>query len=68
MRNIGHFIDGKETQGASGRFGDVFNPATGEVESRVALASAADLDAAVKKRRLGPARAGRRRIRSGAPG
>jgi malonate-semialdehyde dehydrogenase (acetylating)/methylmalonate-semialdehyde dehydrogenase len=48
MRNIGHFIDGKETEGASGRFGDVFNPATGEVESRVALASAADLDAAVK--------------------
>jgi malonate-semialdehyde dehydrogenase (acetylating)/methylmalonate-semialdehyde dehydrogenase len=31
MREIGHFIGGKEVKGASGRFGDVFNPNTGEV-------------------------------------
>ncbi|MFC3704550.1 CoA-acylating methylmalonate-semialdehyde dehydrogenase [Devosia honganensis] len=47
MRTIGHFIDGSETQGQSGEFQDVFNPATGEVQARVALAGAADLEAAV---------------------
>src|SRR5690606_34337578 len=36
-----------ETQGQSGEFQDVFNPATGEVQARVALAGAADLEAAV---------------------
>ncbi len=47
MRKIGHFIDGVETQGEAARFQDVFNPATGEVQAQVALASAGDLDAAV---------------------
>lgn len=47
MRSIGHFIDGTETSGDGGQFQDVFNPATGEVIARVALASQADLDAAV---------------------
>ncbi len=47
MRTINHYIGGKEIAGSSGRFGDVFNPATGEVQARVALASKADLDAAV---------------------
>jgi malonate-semialdehyde dehydrogenase (acetylating)/methylmalonate-semialdehyde dehydrogenase len=47
MRDITHFIDGAAVQGTSGRFGDVFNPNTGEVQARVALASAAELDAAV---------------------
>jgi malonate-semialdehyde dehydrogenase (acetylating)/methylmalonate-semialdehyde dehydrogenase len=47
MRDITHFIDGAAVAGASGRFGDVFNPNTGEVQARVALASAAELDAAV---------------------
>jgi len=47
MRMIGHWINGKEVAGASGRFADVFNPATGEVQAQVALASKADLDAAV---------------------
>ena len=47
MRTIGHFIDGVETQGEATGFQDVFNPATGEVQARVALASAADLNAAV---------------------
>ncbi|HEX9703006.1 MAG TPA: CoA-acylating methylmalonate-semialdehyde dehydrogenase, partial [Rhodospirillales bacterium] len=35
-----HFIDGQKVKGAGGRFGDVFNPATGEVAKRVPLASA----------------------------
>jgi malonate-semialdehyde dehydrogenase (acetylating)/methylmalonate-semialdehyde dehydrogenase len=47
MRTIGHFIDGVETTGSSAQFQDVFNPATGEVQARVALATKADLDAAV---------------------
>jgi len=48
MQEIGHFIDGKRVPGRSGRFADVYNPATGEVQARVALASAAELDAAVQ--------------------
>ena len=48
MRDISHFIDGASVAGTSGRFGDVFNPNTGEVQARVALASAAELDAAVQ--------------------
>ena len=47
MRRIGHFIDGVETEGKAAGFQDVFNPATGEVQAQVALASAADLEAAV---------------------
>ena len=39
MREIGHFIGGKEVKGASGRHGDVFNPNTGEVQAKVAFAS-----------------------------
>src|SRR5207302_9644722 len=48
MSDISHFISGKRVQGSSGRGGDVFNPATGEKVRRVAFASAADVDAAVK--------------------
>ncbi|BDG05392.1 CoA-acylating methylmalonate-semialdehyde dehydrogenase [Anaeromyxobacter oryzae] len=44
---IGHFIGGKARAGESGRASDVFNPATGAVTGRVALASAAEIDAAV---------------------
>jgi malonate-semialdehyde dehydrogenase (acetylating)/methylmalonate-semialdehyde dehydrogenase len=47
MRQIGHFIGGKEVQGTSGRQGDVFNPNTGEVQAKVALASKADVEAAI---------------------
>ncbi len=47
MREIGHWIDGKRVNGNSGRFADVFNPATGEVQARVALASKDEVDAAV---------------------
>ena len=46
MQDIGHWINGKMVAGTSGRFSDVFNPATGEVQARVALASRAELDAA----------------------
>ena len=47
MKEIGHWINGKLVAGTSGKFADVFNPATGEVQARVALASVPELDAAV---------------------
>lgn len=47
MRKIGHFINGKMVEGTSGRFADVFNPATGEVQAQVALATTQELDEAV---------------------
>ncbi len=40
MHELTHFIDGKMTPGTSGRFSDVFNPATGEVQSKLPMASA----------------------------
>jgi malonate-semialdehyde dehydrogenase (acetylating)/methylmalonate-semialdehyde dehydrogenase len=47
MKEIGHWINGKSVKGSSGRTASVFNPATGEVQALVALASKAELDAAV---------------------
>ena len=47
MRDIGHWLNGKLVAGTSGRTGEVWNPATGEVQAKVALASKAELDAAV---------------------
>jgi malonate-semialdehyde dehydrogenase (acetylating)/methylmalonate-semialdehyde dehydrogenase len=46
MREIGHFIGGKEVKG-TGRFGDVFNPNTGEVAAKVALAGKSEVEAAI---------------------
>jgi len=48
MREIGHFVGGREVAGTSGRYGEVFQPMTGEVIGRVALASRAELRAAVE--------------------
>ncbi|NWG26405.1 MAG: CoA-acylating methylmalonate-semialdehyde dehydrogenase [Pseudorhodoplanes sp.] len=47
MREIGHFIGGKTVAGKSGRTGDVFDPNTGEVQAKVALASKAETEAAI---------------------
>ena len=49
MNLIEHFIDGKIVSGSSDRKGKVFNPATGNQESEVRLASKSDLDLAVEK-------------------
>jgi len=46
-REIGHFIGGRRVAGESGRFGDVFDPNTGEVQARVALATRAEMEAAI---------------------
>jgi len=48
MRDIGHFIGGKHVKGTSGRTSDVFQPMTGEVIGKVALASAAEVRTAVE--------------------
>jgi malonate-semialdehyde dehydrogenase (acetylating)/methylmalonate-semialdehyde dehydrogenase len=48
MRELTHLIDGKRAPGASGRFGDVFNPATGEIQTRVPFASREELSRAVE--------------------
>ncbi len=47
MKRIGHFIDGARVDPAEGRTAEVFNPATGEVQAKVALASTAEVDAAI---------------------
>ena len=49
MRAIHHWIDGKATPGTSGRTANVFNPATGEVQAKVDLASRAEIDAAIAR-------------------
>ena len=49
MQEIGHWINGKLVKGTSGRFSDIYNPATGEVQARVALASPAELAAFIKE-------------------
>ena len=46
--DIGHFINGKHVVGQSGRTAPVYNPATGKVEHKVALASRSELDEVVK--------------------
>src|SRR3979490_1461576 len=47
MREIGHFVGGKEVKGGSGRSGDVFDPNTGEVQEKVAFASKSEVQAAI---------------------
>ncbi len=48
MKELDHFIAGKHVKGTSGRFGDVFNPSTGEVQAKVSLASKAEMRTAVE--------------------
>src|SRR5918998_1208788 len=47
MREIDHFINGATLKGASGRFGDVFDPNNGGVQAKVRLGGAADLQRAI---------------------
>ena len=48
MNIIKHFVGGKLINGTSERKGQVFNPATGEQESEVILATKSDLDKTVE--------------------
>ena len=47
MKRISHWIDGQIVESRSGRVGPVFDPATGEVQAEVALASTDEVDHAV---------------------
>ena len=47
MNSIQHWIDGKIVESTSGNTAPVYNPATGEQSGAVALASVAEVDAAV---------------------
>ena len=47
MQELSHFIGGENVKGASGRFAEVFNPATGEVQAKVPLASNDEISKAV---------------------
>jgi len=46
-QELKHFIGGKHVAGKSGRFGDVFNPSTGELAAKVPYASAAEMHQAI---------------------
>ena len=47
MKRISHWINGGIVAGTSGRTGPVWNPATGEQQAEVELASAEEVDAVV---------------------
>ena len=47
IREVQHWINGRMVAGTSGRFGDVYNPASGEVQAKVPMAAPAEVDAAV---------------------
>ncbi|MGE4428105.1 MAG: CoA-acylating methylmalonate-semialdehyde dehydrogenase [Solirubrobacteraceae bacterium] len=44
---IPHFVGGRRVEGTSGRTAVVFDPSTGQVQAQVALASKAEVDAAI---------------------
>ncbi len=48
MQNLTHFINGENVAGTSGRFDNVFNPATGEVQYQCPMASVAETTAAIE--------------------
>jgi len=48
VKTIGHWIDGRADSGASTRTSPVWNPATGEQQAEVALATAEEVHAAVR--------------------
>ena len=47
MKTIQHFVNGKSFSGGSKRTGKIFNPATGEQEAEVKLATTKDINESV---------------------
>jgi malonate-semialdehyde dehydrogenase (acetylating)/methylmalonate-semialdehyde dehydrogenase len=47
VRELSHYIGGRRVDGTSGRYGDVFDPCTGEVQAKVPLAGAEEVRNAV---------------------
>ena len=48
MQELTHFLNGAQVKGASGRFSDVYNPATGETQYQCPMASAAETAKAIE--------------------
>ncbi|MCE9633995.1 MAG: CoA-acylating methylmalonate-semialdehyde dehydrogenase [Methylophilales bacterium] len=46
-RTIGHYINGKHAAGTSARFGEVYNPATGEITAHLSMATADETRTAI---------------------
>lgn len=49
MTELTHYVNGEHVAGTSGRFTEVFNPATGEVQAKVPLASKDEMNAIIAK-------------------
>ncbi len=49
MQELTHYVNGEHVKGTSGRFTDVLNPATGEVQAQVPLATKDEMDAIIAK-------------------
>lgn len=47
VRELTHYVNGNHVEGRSGRFGDVYDPSTGQVQARVPLASADEVREAI---------------------
>jgi len=47
VQELTHYINGAHVNGTSGRYADVYNPATGEVQAKLPLANPAEMDQAV---------------------
>ena len=47
MRTIPHWINGQDVTPTSGNFGPVFNPALGELQAQVGLASVSEMNSAI---------------------
>ncbi len=47
MRSVPHFIGGQSVEGKSGRVSDVYDPSTGQVQAKVALAAVDEVRAVV---------------------
>jgi malonate-semialdehyde dehydrogenase (acetylating) / methylmalonate-semialdehyde dehydrogenase len=47
LKTVAHWIGGQPVPSRSGRFGPIWDPATGDVQGRVAFASAEEVDHAV---------------------
>ncbi|MCP5151150.1 MAG: CoA-acylating methylmalonate-semialdehyde dehydrogenase [Ectothiorhodospiraceae bacterium] len=48
VRTLHHFIDGKHVAGESGRFGEVYDPSTGQVTAKVPFASTQETRRAIE--------------------
>lgn len=47
MREVHHLINGQSIKGVSGNFADIYNPNTGDVQAKVALASEVEMGKAI---------------------